>query len=79
MIDELILIRDIAYKRGEKRITAILAKHPLRLPKQWLEVDPTLCKRKACAICSYRDCPYRDLLHYDKEGCPSCQGLMNGT
>jgi hypothetical protein len=26
-----------------------------------------------CPICSYRDCPHRDVWHYDPRGCPSCR------
>ena len=30
------------------------------------------CPEDECRLCSERDCPYSEPLHYDYEGCPSC-------
>lgn len=33
--------------------------------------DPE-CSKKVCMLCSMRDCPNSDSVHYAAEGCPSC-------
>lgn len=30
------------------------------------------CDDQECEICSYRDCPHHDVMHYHHDGCPSC-------
>jgi hypothetical protein len=30
------------------------------------------CPDQECDVCSVRDCPYHDPLHYHHDGCPSC-------
>lgn len=30
------------------------------------------CPNDECAVCSVRDCPGQDLLHYHHDGCPHC-------
>lgn len=30
------------------------------------------CPIDECEICSYRDCPKHDMLHYHHDGCPRC-------
>lgn len=31
------------------------------------------CPDPECAVCSVRDCPHGDDMHYDDDGCPSCE------
>lgn len=35
------------------------------------------CPDVECELCSIRDCPYHDLIHYHHDGCPSCS--LEGT
>jgi hypothetical protein len=30
------------------------------------------CDKSDCLICGVLDCPRREPLHYDKDGCPAC-------
>jgi len=30
------------------------------------------CPDPECSLCSERDCPYHEPLHYHHDGCPSC-------
>lgn len=30
------------------------------------------CKIDECMLCSVRDCPYNEPLHYHHDGCPAC-------
>lgn len=32
------------------------------------------CIEEECLICSVRDCPYKEPLHYQFQGCPVCYG-----
>jgi len=36
------------------------------------------CPDMECAICSVRDCPQGDPLHYHHDGCPCCSFLIKG-
>lgn len=41
-----------------------------------LDHPPTKdCPYLECTICSERDCPHEDPLHYHHDGCPSCNIL----
>lgn len=33
------------------------------------------CDEPECWVCGFRDCPYGEPLHYDKDGCPACPRL----
>ena len=42
-------------------------------PPSWV------CQTPECAVCGERDCPNREPLHYDKDGCPACDVLRATT
>lgn len=38
------------------------------------------CEADECMVCSWRDCPHREPLHYHHDGCPCCDdGLPEGV
>lgn len=36
--------------------------------------DTKSCDKDDCLICGVIDCPHNEPLHYDKDGCPACEG-----
>lgn len=34
--------------------------------------DANTCPNDECMICSIRDCPHNEALHYHHDGCPAC-------
>jgi hypothetical protein len=35
--------------------------------------DIETCPVDECMVCSVRECPYREPLHYHHDGCPACE------
>ncbi|KKN67005.1 hypothetical protein LCGC14_0465590 [marine sediment metagenome] len=40
--------------------------------KERLKTHPKDCEEDECIICGYRDCQYKEPLHYHHDGCPAC-------
>lgn len=49
------------------------------LGKEWMTPfecctgDWSTCEIDECYVCSVRDCPHHEMLHYFHDGCPACE------